>query len=136
MNANQDPRLPALRRFAFAITLLNVAGHTLLGFEQSWATPLVAIAVAYGMELLLETLEAWRLGRRPRFIGPGTAFIDFLLSPHITALAVSMLLYSGERLLPIAFGTGGGVTPVAFAIKSRNTKYFAVGRPLSSSTES
>ena len=57
----KDLRLPALRRFAFAITLLNVAGHTVLGFEQAWATPLLALAVAYGTELLLETVEALSL---------------------------------------------------------------------------
>ncbi len=102
-------RLPALRRFAAAITVLNVVGHTVLGFEQSWVTPLVGLAVAYGMELSLEALEAWRTGQRPRFLGPGTTFVDFLLSAHITGLAVSMLVYAGERLWPVAFGTAVAV---------------------------
>jgi hypothetical protein len=105
----KDLRLPALRRFAFAITLLNVAGHTVLGFEQAWATPLLALAVAYGTELLLETVEAWRQGRRPRFLGPGTTFFDFMLSPHITALAVAMLLYPGEQLMTIAFAAAAAI---------------------------
>ncbi|HBL25338.1 MAG TPA: enediyne biosynthesis protein UnbU, partial [Acidobacteria bacterium] len=35
----KDLRLTALRRFAIAITTLNVLGHTVLGFEQAWATP-------------------------------------------------------------------------------------------------
>src|SRR3954451_24057457 len=99
----KDMRLAALRRFATAITLLNVLGHTVLGFEQSLAQPVVALLTAYVTEILLETLESRRLGRKPRFLGPGTAFIDFLLSAHITGLAVAMLLYANDRLLPVAF---------------------------------
>ena len=76
----KDMRLAALRRFATAITLLNVLGHTVLGFEQSLAQPLVALLVAYSTEILLEVLESRRLGRKPRFLGPGTTFLDFMLS--------------------------------------------------------
>ncbi len=99
----KDMRLAALRRFATAITALNILGHTVLGFEQSWAQPLVALLATYSTEILLELLESRRLGRRPRFLGPGTTFIDFLLSAHISGLAVAMLLYANDRLLPIAF---------------------------------
>lgn len=103
MAEQKDMRLGALRRFATAITVLNILGHTVLGFEQSLATPVTAVLVAYATEILLELLESWRLGRKPRFLGGGTAFVDFLLSAHITGLAVSMLLYANERLLPVAF---------------------------------
>jgi enediyne biosynthesis protein E5 len=99
----KDLRLPALRRFATAITALNLLGHTVLGFEQSWAHPLVALLAAYATEVLLEVLESRRTGRPPRFLGRFPAPVDFLLSAHITGLAVSMLLYANERLLPIAF---------------------------------
>jgi hypothetical protein len=113
----KDLRLPALRRFALAITVLNLAGHTVLGFEQSWAAPLVALPTAYLCELLLEAITAWQQRRRPRFLtaAPATAgrrlvcMADFLLSPHITAMAVSMLLYPGERLWPIVFGTTAAI---------------------------
>ncbi len=98
-------RLAGLRRFAVAITLLNIVGHTLLGFEQSWAQPLVALATAYSMELLLELLDAWSQRRTPRFIGGVRSLVDFLLSAHITGLAVTMLLYANAQLWPIAFGT-------------------------------
>ena len=98
-----DLRLAALRRFATAITLLNVAGHTVLGFEQSWLTPVVGVLTAYATEILLELLESWRLGRRPRFLGKGTTAIDFLLSAHISGLAVSMLLFPNGRPQAIAF---------------------------------
>jgi enediyne biosynthesis protein E5 len=104
MAESKDTRLPALRRFATAITLLNIFGHTVLGFEQAWATPVVALLAAYSSEMLFEVLEAWKLGRRPRFLGGGAVgFIDFLLSAHISGLAVSMLLYANDRLWPIAF---------------------------------
>src|SRR3954453_16894872 len=93
----KEMRLGALRRFATAITILNVLGHTVLGFEQSLAQPVVSLLTAYSTELLLETLLAWRQGRRPRFLGRGTPFIDFMLSAHISGLAVAMLLYANDR---------------------------------------
>jgi Na+-translocating ferredoxin:NAD+ oxidoreductase RnfD subunit len=96
-------RLGGLRRFAVAITVLNLLGHTVLGFEQSWAQPLVALATAYSMELLLEWLEAWSQQRPWRFAGGMRPLVDFLLSAHISGLAVAMLLYANEQLWPIAF---------------------------------
>ena len=52
-----------------AITILNVLGHFVLGFEQSWAQPLVAVFTAYSVELILEALSAWTQRRRPHFAG-------------------------------------------------------------------
>ncbi len=101
----RDLRLPALRRFAVAITLLNLLGHTVLGFEQSWAQPLVGVFTAYALEFLFELIHA-RVERRPlRCLGGWRVVVDFLLSAHITGLAVSMLLYANDRLLPVAFAT-------------------------------
>lgn len=104
-----DTRLPALRRFAVAITVLNLLGHFVLGFEQSWAQPMVALAAAYTMELTLEAVGAWAEKRRPQFRGGWCALVDFLLPAHITALAVSMLLYANDRLWVIAFATAVGI---------------------------
>ena len=59
-------RLGGLRRFAVAITVLNLLGHTVLGFEQSWAQPVVALAAAYLTEALLEAVESRASGRAPR----------------------------------------------------------------------
>ena len=98
-------RIAALRRFATAITILNIAGHTLLGFEQSWTQPLMALALAYCLEMLLECLSSWSSGRQARFRGGVGALIDFLLPAHITALAVTMLLYANDRFIPILFAT-------------------------------
>ena len=102
----QRIRLAGLRRFALAITALNVLGHFFLGFETSWAHPLAALATGYSMELLLELVDA-RATRRPlRFKGVGLmGFVDFLLSAHISSLAVSMLLYPNQRLWPVMFAT-------------------------------
>lgn len=103
MVGQKDTRLGALRRFATAITILNILGHTVLGFEQSWAHPVVGVLAAYAAEIFFELLICRQQGRRPRFLAGGTAPVDFLLSAHISGLACSMLLYSNERLMPIAF---------------------------------
>ena len=95
--------LAALRRFALAITVLTVLGHAVLGFEPSYAQPLVAVATAYAMQLLLELVEARCNGRRPRFAGGPIHLVDFLLSAHISGLAVAMLLYFNDRLWVVAF---------------------------------
>jgi enediyne biosynthesis protein E5 len=101
----QANRLGGLRRFAIAITVLNVLGHTVFGFEQSWAQVLIALATGYSFELLHESIDAWSQRRKPRFSGGGVRLIDFLLSAHISSLAVAMLLYPNERLGVIVFAT-------------------------------
>ncbi len=100
-----DRRLTALRRFAIAITILNVLGHTVLGFEQSWAHPLAALGAAYATEILLEAVESRAQRRRPRFLGAPRQVIDSMLSAHISGLAVSMLLYPNQRLMPVVFAS-------------------------------
>lgn len=96
-------RVGGLRRFAIAITLLNIAGHMWLGFEQSFAQPVVALLAAYFTEFVLEWVEAVSMHRTPRYLGGWQRTIDFFLSAHITGLACSMLVYANERLWPIAF---------------------------------
>ena len=104
-----DARLKGLRRFAFGITLFNVLGHLFLGFEQSYAQPLVALCATYSTELLLEWVTAWREGRKTRFSGGPARLVDFLLSAHISGLACGMLLYANERLWPIAFAGAAAI---------------------------
>ena len=97
----QQRRTAALRRFAFGISTLTVVGHALLGLEQSWLQVAVSLATCYAVELALETVEA-RSARRPvRFRGGPRPLVDFLLPAHITALAIALLLYPGDRLWPI-----------------------------------
>ena len=109
MNANANwenaIRLGGLRRFAVAITALNILGHAYFGFEQSLAQPLMALATAYAVELGLEFVDA-RLNRRtPRYAGGMVSLVNFLLPAHITGLAVAMLTYANDRLWPVAFAT-------------------------------
>lgn len=113
-------RLAALRRFAITITVLNVLGHTVLGFENSWAQMFVALLTAYFAELLLESVEAWAGKRSPRFAGGVMNFIDFLLPAHISGLAVSMLLYAGGLLLPFAFAAAVAIASKALFTVSVN----------------
>ncbi|WP_339390255.1 enediyne biosynthesis protein UnbU [Crocosphaera watsonii] len=116
-------RLAGLRRFAIAITFLNILGHTFLGFEQSWAQPFVSLLAAYLMELGLETLDSFSCRKATRFWGSLSKLIDFLLPAHITGLAVAMLLYANERLFPIAFAA-------AVAIASKYLFRVAMGNKL------
>jgi hypothetical protein len=102
-------RLAGLRRFAVAITVLNILGHTVFGFEQSYAQPFVALAAAYSTELLLEWIGSRAEGRRPAYAGGWLRKLDFLLSAHISGLAVAMLLYSNERLWPTAFAAAAAI---------------------------
>lgn len=110
----QAKRIGGLRRFALAITILNILGQTVFGFEQSWAQPFVALATTYTCELFCEWMEARAEDRQPRFLGGWRDLIDFLLPAHITGLAVAMLLYSGDRLMPT-------ILAAAIAIASKNT---------------
>lgn len=119
-------RLGGLRRFAIAITLLNILGHTVFGFEQSWAQPLAALATAYSLEILLEVIDAWAKHRPRNFAGGTRNAVDFLLSAHITALAVAMLLYANDRLLPIVFATAAAICSKAIfrAPMGGSTRHF------------
>lgn len=119
-------RRGGLRRFAVAISVLNILGHTWFGFEQSYAQPLVALATAYSLELALEFLMARNAGRAPAYAGGARNFIDFLLPAHISGLAVGMLLYANDRLWVVAFGAAVAIgSKVLFrAPAGRGTRHF------------
>jgi Na+-translocating ferredoxin:NAD+ oxidoreductase RnfD subunit len=95
--------IPALRRFALAITALNIVGHLFLGFEQSWAYPFVAVATTYSLEFIFEIIHCKTHNKTPRYKGGIVNVINFLLSAHISGMAVSMLLFANEQLWPIVF---------------------------------
>ncbi|MFD7966644.1 enediyne biosynthesis protein [Streptomyces zaomyceticus] len=95
----------ALRRFAISISVLNIFGYTVLGFEQPWTWPFIALATGYTTEIALETLGARAEGRAPRFAGGGAkGFMEFLLPAHITSLAVNMLTYVNDLVWVMVFG--------------------------------
>jgi len=100
----RDPRYLALRNFAISMSIFNIIGYTILGFEQPWTWPLFAVAVGYTAEIAIELIAAWAEDRRPAFLGNGAwGMYTFLLPTHITALAANMLLYANNRFWPIAF---------------------------------
>jgi Na+-translocating ferredoxin:NAD+ oxidoreductase RnfD subunit len=100
---NPRLRLFALWYFTVLITAWTVAGHTFLGFEQAWAAPVVGVATAILVQVLLEWVDARARGRKPRFTGGVTAFVHFLPAAIIPGLACAMLIYPNERLMPIVF---------------------------------
>lgn len=100
----RDPRYLALRNFAISMSIFNILGYTVLGFEQPWTWPLFALALGYGVEIAIEAVSAWAERRRPGYSGHGAwGLYTFLLPTHITALAANMLLYANDRFWPIAF---------------------------------
>jgi hypothetical protein len=105
-----DPRYIALRNFAISISVLNVFGYALLGFEQPWLWPILAVLVGYTTEIVFETISSWVYRRQPKFMGNGPRGVyEALLPAHITALAVNMLLYCNNQFWPVAFGVVVGV---------------------------
>ncbi|WP_216651589.1 RnfABCDGE type electron transport complex subunit D [Actinomadura litoris] len=101
-----DPKVvKALRNFTVSISVFNVFGYTLLGFEQPWLWPFIALAAGYTTETVLEALAARLEGRRPRFRGGGPrGLLEFLYPATITALALNMLVYVNDQVWVMVFG--------------------------------
>lgn len=100
----RDPRYLALRNFAMSITVFNIFGYTLLGWEQPWLWPFLALATAYTTEIVFELLSARAEHRVPGFLGNGMrGVMVFLLPAHITGLACNMLLYANNQWWPVMF---------------------------------
>jgi hypothetical protein len=100
---NPKLRLFALWYFTALMMVWTIVGHTTLGFEQSWATPVVAITVAVAVSMLLDWIDARAREREVRFAGSWGNFLNFLPACLIPGFACSMLLYSNERLWPVVF---------------------------------
>src|SRR5262249_25335084 len=92
---NKKPklRLFALWYFTILMFIWNVLGHTVLGFEQSWATPLAAVGTAIIMQMFLEWVDAKAKDRELRFAGGLANFLNFLPAALIPGFACGMLLY-------------------------------------------
>lgn len=100
----RDPRYLALRNFAISMSIFNILGYTVLGFEQPWTWPFFSIAIGYSTELVVEWIAAKAERRAPGYSGHGAwGVYTFLLPSHITALAANMLLYANDIYWPIAF---------------------------------
>jgi hypothetical protein len=107
----REPRIIALRNFSISITVFNIFGFTVLGFEQPWLWPFVALATGYTTEIVLEIIGARGEGRPPRFLGNGPrGVVEFLYPAHITSLVVNMLLYVNDQILVMMFGVMVGIS--------------------------
>jgi hypothetical protein len=108
----KDPRL-GLRTSATFATIFVILGHTVFGFEQPLSAVLVALATGYSCALFFEWVDSRANGIPPCYLGGGFGrFVDFLLSPHMTAITLSFLFYFNRRLWIMAFA-------VALAIGSK-----------------
>lgn len=107
----KDVRYLALRNFAISLTVLNIIGYTLLGFEQPPLWPILSILTAYVADLVFEMITAWAREITPRFLGRGARGVyEFLLPAHITAVAVNMLLYANNQFWPVLFAIVAAIT--------------------------
>ncbi len=102
-NHNPKMRLLALWYFCALLIVWNIAGQTILGFEQSNLQPIVAVLTAIAVSMTLDWMDSWKTGRSLRWSGDWKAFVNFLPTCIIPALACSMLTYSNERLAPLMF---------------------------------
>ncbi|MET8853753.1 enediyne biosynthesis protein [Amycolatopsis sp. NPDC004625] len=97
--------ITALRRFAISITIFNILGYTVLGFEQPWLYPFIAVGTAYTTEILLEIINAKVTKREVRFRGNGfRGLVEFLFPAHISGLALNMLTYVNDHVWAMIFG--------------------------------
>ncbi|WP_033263412.1 enediyne biosynthesis protein [Amycolatopsis vancoresmycina] len=97
--------ITALRRFAISITIFNILGYTVLGFEQPWLYPFIAVGTAYTTEILLEIINAKVTKREVRFRGNGfRGLVEFLYPAHISGLALNMLTYVNDHIWAMIFG--------------------------------
>ena len=100
---NPKLRLFALWYFTTLMIIWNVLGHVKLGFEQSWATPIVAVVTAVLVSMFLDWIDARAKNRELRFTGSLGSFLNFLPACLIPGFACGMLLYANERLWPVVF---------------------------------
>ena len=106
-------RMFALWYFGILIGVWTIAGHTYLGFEQSWTAPVAAVVTSFAMTIIIEWARAWSAGQVPRFMTGFQGVASLLLPVWPPALAVAMLLYPGDRVWPIVFA-------IAVAIASKS----------------
>jgi hypothetical protein len=100
---NPKLRLFALWYFTTLMIVWNVLGHTMLGFEQSWAAPVTAITTSVAVSMFLDWVDARARNRELRFTGSVGSFLNFLPACLIPGFACAMLLYANERLWPVVF---------------------------------
>jgi hypothetical protein len=104
-NRNPKLRMFALWYSCILISIWTILGHTVLGFEQSYAHPIVGVATACAMQFLLEWIDARANRRPPRFAGGLLAVMNMLPPAIIPGLACAMLIYPNSPLSPVVFAS-------------------------------
>jgi hypothetical protein len=123
-------RLFALWYFTILMIIWNILGHTVLGFEQSWATPFVGIGTAIFMQMFLEWVDAKAKNRELRFAGGVGNFLNFLPAALIPGFACAMLIYPNERLWPVVFAVVLSIcSKVIFRAPVGNGRYQHIFNP-------
>lgn len=97
--------MTALHRLAVSVTVVTLAGHLLLGFEQAYLAPVVGVLTGVAAEVALESVRAWALRDRPRYLTDRA----FLLPSYVEGLLCAMLLYGGAHLAGVALAALVGV---------------------------
>jgi len=102
---NKDARRRTLALWYFGVLMLvlHVLGHTVLGFEQAWILPFIAVGSACAAQLVLEFVDCWANDRKPRLGNNLFQVISFFLPSMITGFACAMLLFPNEHVMPIVF---------------------------------
>lgn len=119
----RDPRT-GNRLAATLATLLTVIGHLFLGFEQSWAHVATALLTGYTCALGLEWVDATVNRRPPGFAGGWKKVADFLVSPHMTSITISFLIYTNVRLWVLAFAVACAIgSKYIFRVKNPEGRY-------------
>jgi hypothetical protein len=104
--ANPKYRIFALFYFSTLIVLWILAGHFILGFEQSLLQPAVSVLAAIITTFVLEYISSSVNETNPRY-SSGTLLdkIVFVLPAIIPGCAVGMLIYPNEVLWPMIFAS-------------------------------
>src|SRR5262249_60249005 len=68
--------------------------------------PILGLATAISLQFLLEWIDARASDRKPRYAGSWADLLNFLPPAIIPGLAVTMILYPSDRLMPVIFSAG------------------------------
>jgi hypothetical protein len=100
----------ALWYFGLLILFGTIIGHTVLGFEQSWADPVVALLTAGACQLLLEWIDSRAKSRPFRALGGFSKLAIFFMPAWIVGLSLALLIYPGKRLMPLVFASAAAIS--------------------------
>jgi hypothetical protein len=104
--ANPKYRIFALFYFSTLIVLWVLAGHFILGFEQSLLQPTISVLTAIVATFILEYIFSVANSTTPRYAyGSLLDKIVFILPAVIPGCAVGMLIYPNEVIWPMIFAS-------------------------------